>query len=92
MFVELQESAGLFRDDDREEGLLLFSEKSTLGNEAKTFKVHVCARGDGYAGLVGQVVFTEPFFATGYSESSGGFDNRAGVFEDVFDRRTNLLA
>jgi hypothetical protein len=91
MFVELQEGAGLFGNNDREEGFLLFSEKSTFGDEAETFKVHVCARCDGNAGLVSQVVFTEPFFATGYSESSGGFDDRTGVFEDVLDRRTDLF-
>lgn len=90
VLVESEEGTRCFGDNHGEQGLLLFSQESTLGYKTQTLEVHVGARGDSDAGLSGKLVLAQVFFAGSDGESSGRLDNRAGILKDVFDRSTDL--
>ena len=86
-FHELGECAGALGDVDGDEGFFVFAEGGALGYEAEAVEVHVCAGGEGdeltvrvWGGVGGDV-----FLEARKGESAGRFDDRAGVFEDVFD-------
>ena len=86
-FDEVGEGARALGDVDGEEGFFLLAEGGALGDEAEAVEVHVGAGGEGdeLAGGVRGGVGGGVFLEAGEGEGAGRFEDRARVFEDVFD-------
>ena len=85
------EAAALLGDGDGEHGLALLADLGALGHESQPVEVHIGATGDR-----DQCLATDPFaldigLGAGNRQRARGLEDRAGVLEDVLDRRAQLI-
>jgi hypothetical protein len=73
----------------REHGLALLADLGPLGDEAQAVEVHVGSAGHGDVGAAGRAGAGGVLLQPGDGEGPSGFEDGAGVGEDVLDRRAH---
>ena len=89
--AEPPEAARLLGNRDGEDRFALLAVVGAFGDEAQPGEVHVGATCDRDEGLVDAPRRVDVLLEPGDRQRSGGFEQRAGVGEDVLDRRARLV-
>ena len=90
-FAETLETATLFRQGDCKKGFSLFAHLRPFGHKSKAVKIDVGAAQNGSVGLTFGFVLGHILFDGGYSQSTRGLHDRAGVYKHILDGGANRI-